>query len=576
MLQAKLINGQYSHAGRKLSNQDFSDVASPTSPQQQLKGLAAAVADGISSSPVSHIASQAAINSFIHDYYSTSDAWSVETSGKRVIASINAWLYSHSKKGEHPYQPDKGYVCTFSAVVIKGNKAHIFHIGDSRIYLCRNGRLEQLTNDHQHLAAEGKSYLSRALGMQENVEVDYHQLELKQHDIVILSTDGFHDFIDTTWLLNQFSQHPSVNDNLAEKLADHALQNGSDDNITLQLLQVKELHPPLTSPITDRVDELPLPPVLTPSQQFDGFNIVRQVHFSARSHVYLVNDVESGQPLVLKTPSVDLRDDEGYLERFCLEEWISRRINNVHVLAAPKYERKKNYLYNLSEFVEGQSLQQWLVDNPNPDLETVRDVIEQVGRGLQSFHRLEMLHQDLRPENIMIDLNGTVKIIDFGSTVVAGIEELGNDKLALPFPGTALYMAPEYFLGEMGTVRSDLFSLAVLTYHLLSGRFPYETHMAKTRTYAQQRKLNYQSVLDNRRHIPSWVDACLRKALQVDPYKRYDELSEFLHDLRHPNPQFVRQSKAPLLERNPLKFWQCLSALLALFNVYLLYILFNN
>ncbi|MEP4888903.1 MAG: protein kinase [Aliiglaciecola sp.] len=573
MQLTKLVNGQYSSAGRKTINQDFYGLASPTQVQAQLNGYAAAVADGISSSEVSHIASQAAVNSFIHDYYSTSDAWSVETSAKRVITSINAWLFAHSKQSEHKYDPDKGYVCTFAAVIVKGNIAHLFHVGDSRIYLCRHNSIQQLTNDHQQIAAEGVSYLSRALGMQDSVEIDHQQFTLCEGDTLLLSTDGFHNFIDPSVLLTHLNHQTQVNDALAENLVQQAIENGSDDNITVQIIQVQSLSSECTSPVSNLVDSLPLPPPLQPGFHIDGFKVIRQLHYSARSHVYLVNDVETEKPVVLKTPSVDLQDDNGYLERFCLEEWISRRINNVHVLKAPKTERPKNYLYTLSEYVDGQSLQQWLTDNPNPGLETVRDIIEQVARGLQAFHRLEMLHQDIRPENIMIDLNGTVKIIDFGSTMVAGIEELGCEQLTLALPGTALYMAPEYFLGEMGTQRSDLFSLAVLTYYMLSGRYPYETHVAKTRTFAQQRKLNYQSVLDAHRHIPTWVDACLRTALQVDPYKRYDALSEFIHDLRHPNPQFLQQSKAPLIERSPLLFWKWLSALLVLLNFYLLYLL---
>ncbi|MBU2876710.1 bifunctional protein-serine/threonine kinase/phosphatase [Aliiglaciecola lipolytica] len=575
MQATKIVTGQYSSAGRKVNNQDFCGFASPTPMQAQLNGFAAALADGISSSQVSHIASQAAVNSFLHDYYSTSDAWSVETSAKRVITSINAWLFAHSKQSEYRYDPDKGYVCTFAAVVIKGTYAHLFHVGDSRIYLCRQGAIEQLTNDHQQIAAEGQRYLSRALGMADSIEIDHQQIGLIAGDILLLCTDGFHDFIDASVVLAQLASHGLVNDGLAERLVNTALENGSNDNITVQLLQIQELSNETSSPVSNLVEQMPLPPPLHPGCQFDGFNVVRQLHYSARSHVYLVNDIDTGQPLVLKTPSVDLQDDDGYLERFCLEEWISRRIHNVHVLKAPSIDRPKNYLYTLSEFVEGQSLQQWLTDNPTPDLVTVRDIIEQVGRGLQAFHRLEMLHQDIRPENIMIDQNGTVKIIDFGSTMVAGIEELDHKQLKLAFPGTALYMAPEYFLGEVGTQRSDLFSLAVLTYYMLSGRYPYETHVAKTRTFAQQRKLNYQSVLDAHRHIPSWVDASLRKALQVDPYKRYDALSEFIHDLRHPNPQFLQQNKAPLLERSPLLFWQWLSALLAILNIYLFYLLNN-
>jgi serine/threonine protein kinase len=182
---------------------------------------------------------------------------------------------------------------------------------------------------------------------------------------------------------------------------------------------------------------------------------------------------------------------------------------------------------------------------------------------------MEILHQDIRPDNLMLDTQGTIKIIDFGAARVAGIVEASAPQPS-DIPGTALFVAPEYFLGETGTTRSDLYSLGVLTYHLLSGDFPYGTGVAKCRTASAQRRLNYQSVLDDDRAIPSWIDETLKKAVQVNPEKRYQELSEFIHDLRHPNPAFLNKTRPPLLERNPVAFWQGVSVLLACALIYLL------
>tara|TARA_R110000764_G_scaffold40098_2_gene89640 strand:- start:727 stop:1416 length:690 start_codon:yes stop_codon:yes gene_type:complete len=226
----------------------------------------------------------------------------------------------------------------------------------------------------------------------------------------------------------------------------------------------------------------------------------------------------------------------------------------------------------VAEYVQGQSLRQWMIDNPKPELESVRQIIEQIAKGLQAFHRLDMLHQDIRPENIMLDQQGTVKIIDFGSTTVAGLQEVGQGCRNNELLGTALYMAPEYYLGEVGTPRSDTFSLAVLAYHMLSGRFPYHTHVAKTRTRSQQNRLIYQSVRDDNSVLPAWLDASLYKALRVDPFKRYSELSEFVHDLRSPNSDFVRKAKPPIMERNPVAFWQGVASVLLISNLYFIYL----
>jgi serine/threonine protein kinase len=192
---------------------------------------------------------------------------------------------------------------------------------------------------------------------------------------------------------------------------------------------------------------------------------------------------------------------------------------------------------------------------------------------LRAFHRLEMLHQDLRPENIMIDSTGTVKIIDFGSTRVAGITDTASPLGPNDILGTAQYTAPEYFLGEGGSARSDIFSLGVITYQMLSGRLPYGAEVAKCKTREAQNKLAYDSVLDDKREIPVWIDGVLRKAVHPNPGKRYEELSEFVYDLRHPNREFLSRGRPPLLDRNPVAFWKGVSLALAVIVVGLLRLL---
>ena len=316
--------------------------------------------------------------------------------------------------------------------------------------------------------------------------------------------------------------------------------------------------------------ELPFPPLLEARMMFDGYQVIRELHASSRSHVYLAVDSETNTQVVIKTPSIDLRGDLAYLERFLMEEWIARRINSAHVLKPCPLTRQRNYLYVATEFIDGQTLTQWMIDNPKPDLETVRGIVEQIARGLLAFHRKEMLHQDLRPENIMIDSNGTVKIIDFGSTRVAGIMEIATPIARTDLLGTAQYTAPEYFLGESGTPYSDMFSLGVITYQMLTGKLPYGAQVARTRTKAAQNKLKYQSLLDDEREIPVWIDEVIRKAVHPNPYKRYEELSEFLYDLRHPNKAFLNKTRPPLMERNPVLFWKSVSLILAVIIAILL------
>ncbi|EAR63009.1 bifunctional protein-serine/threonine kinase/phosphatase [Neptuniibacter caesariensis] len=562
--QLKISTGQYSDKGVKPLNQDFHGAIVPKEPQLSLKGVALALADGISSSDVSQIASETAVKNFLEDFYSTSDAWTVQRSGERVLEAINGWLYSQTQRSEYRLNKDKGYVCTLSALVFKARIAHLFHIGDSRIYRLREGGIEQLTKDHRVWKSKDESYLSRALGVSLDLDLDYQQQHLKEGDIYLLCTDGVYEFSETQFVLDTLEACKNNLDEAAKLIVHQALNEGSADNLTLQIARVEQLPQALESSLKQQVDQLALPPILYARDEIDGYRILRELHANSRSRVYLAEDIESQAQVILKTPSVDMSDDPAYLERFLMEEWVARRISSAHVMKAAKQDRQRNYLYTVMEHIEGQTLAQWLRDTPNPDLETTRNIVEQIAHGLQAMHRKEILHQDMRPENIMIDTTGTVKIIDFGAVLVAGIVEAENTLEQPDMQGTALYMAPEYFVGEVISRRADFYSLAVITYHMLSGRFPYGTNMAKARTTAAQHRLKYRSVLDDERELPAWVDETLRKALQPNVYKRYAELSEFIYDLRHPNASFIGRSRPPLIERNPLFFWKSLSFGLAI------------
>lgn len=553
--------GQYSDRGRKEINQDFHGIRIPEAPQRRAKGIAVALADGISSSTVGHVAAQAAVAGFLEDYFCTPDSWSVKTSAQRVLTALNAWLHAQSQRSPYRYERDRGYVCTLSAMVIKSATAHLFHVGDTRIYRLRDGALEQLTNDHRLRLAEDVHYLGRALGINAQLEIDYRAEALEAGDVFVFATDGVYEHAAAESVVDAVSAHGDDLDRAAEAIAGRAYAQGSGDNLTVQILRIDRLPRAGASELRNQLAERPLPPILAGRMRFDGYTIVRELHGSSRSHVYLAVDDETGARVVLKAPSIELQGDAAYLERFLMEEWVARRVDSAHVLKPSPVRRNPGYLYTAMEFIEGQTLGQWMIDHPRPDLETVRGIVEQIARGLRAFHRLEMLHQDLRPENIMIEPNGTVKIIDFGSTQVAGMREidpLSGGGIEL---GTLQYTAPERLLGEGGTRAADLYALGVITYQMLSGDLPYGMQAAQCRTRADQRRLRYRSLRDGSRAIPPWVDDAICKAVHPEPERRYEKLSEFTFDLRHPSPS---RPDPPLIERHPLAFWQGLSFVLAL------------
>lgn len=565
--------GQHSERGRKQTNQDFHGALVPERAARALKGCAIAIADGIGSSPVSHVASETAVRSFLSDYYDTPDTWTVKTAASRVIAATNAWLHAETRRNRHLHDPegsrDRGYVTTFSALVLRSRTAHIFHVGDARVSRMTQRSLEALTEDHRVVLSAGESYLGRALGAAAHVEIDHRTLAIEAGDVFVLTTDGVHEHVRPEAIVAEIARHGDDLDRAAREIVRRAHENGSGDNLTVQIVRVDTIPDGEPAELSGRIDDLPPAPLLDPPTSFDGYRVLRTLHASHRSHVYLAIDGETGRTVALKVPSSDLHADPAGLQRLMMEEWVARRIDSPHVLGAPPRTRRRSHLYAVMDYVEGRTLAQWLRDNPEPELEAVRRLVEQIAAGLRAFHRREMVHRDLRPDNILIDAAGTVRIIDFGSTRIAGLaqDDPSVDDAVL---GTVQYTAPECLAGRPATPGSDIFSVGVIAYQMLTGRLPYGAEAARAFSAARAHRLHYVSVAAARTGLPAYVDAALRKAVHPSPLQRYDILSAFVHDLRHPNPSLPGIRRAALLERDPVLFWKLVSLALTLAVIYLL------
>ncbi len=538
--------GQHSETGRKQENQDSFGILIPDEPDITYKGIAAVIADGVSGCEDGKVASESCVKSLLLDYYATPDSWSVKRSVEKVLLATNRWLHG---QGSQP----GSLASTLSALIVKSNTAHLFHVGDSRIYRLRGDKLEQLTHDHSWGTGENQ-YLSRAMGIDLRLDIDYRTLAVEAGDIFIFTTDGVHEYVPPEAIVEAVERHDDLNQ-AAYELVREAYDAGSPDNLTCQIIHFRQLPVPSEQEVLLKLTELPFPPLLEPGMKLDGYRIVREISASKRVQIYLAVDEASGDKVVLKTPSPNFEDDPIYIDLFSHEEWVGSRLESPHVMKVFKPRRKRSFLYLVSEYIEGETLRQWMDEHPRRDFQQVRDLVGQMAKGLSAFHRLEMLHQDLKPENVMIDKDGIVKLIDFGSVKIAGLEEISSPLERIQLLGTKHYAAPEYFLGYTGTQRSDQFSLAVIAYELLTGHLPYgekygEGNVTQVK-YITARRWNPD--------IPVWMDRALEKALSIDPEKRYDALTEFVHDLEKPNPNFLQRDRQPLIERDPVAFWRAVA-----------------
>ena len=335
-------------------------------------------------------------------------------------------------------------------------------------------------------------------------------------------------------------------------------------------MRVDALPDGAASEVFGQPHELPLPPLLEARMVFDGYRIVRELHGSSRSHIYLAVDIETDAVVTIKIPSIDLRDDPAYLKRFMMEEWVARRIDSPHVLKPCLLSRKRNFLYVVTEYIDGQTLAQWMIDNPKPsagDRARHRRADRQGPARLPPQGDAASGHP-ARQHHDRHDRHGEDHRFRFDH------DHRRRRGRAVRRPQRhswhAQYTAPEYFLGEPATSRSDLFSLGVITYQMLTGKLPYGAQIAQARTRSQFNRLVYRPASHGDREVPVWVDGTLEKAVHPNPYKRYDSLSEFLFDLRHPNANYSSTSSTPLIERNPLLFWKSTTVVLALAVIVLL------
>lgn len=577
MVTAKVLKLSFagkSSAGVRTQNQDaFAVHHSQDSQVLTHKGVIACLADGVSCSQNGQQASQLCVTQFIQDYLSTIDTLSVKQAANQVLSALNAWLHHHSQQSELRHN---GFVSTFSGLIFKSNSLHVFHVGDTRIYRLRQGELLQLTRDHCHQGFGDKGMLTRALGMDSHLEIDYQYHEVQLGDLYLLTTDGIHDWLSLADLQAELQQPISLAQSTvqaalnaqAELLVTQALAKGSEDNLSSLLLKVEALpHGDVHSLSTDLLQRV-IPPVMAVGNRLDDFEVISVLHSGSRSHVYLVEQhSDNGKPnkqrYVLKAPSLHFSEDSEYLNGFIRELWVGQRVQHPSLMKV--YPTQSAFLYHLCEFIEGQSLRQWMYDHPNADLEQARKLLASMVIAVRALQRMGVAHGDIKPDNFIVTKQGGLALIDYGAAQAQGLLELSPvTGQSMPL-GDVSYMAPEYVAKGCGSHATDIYAVGVIMYELLTGALPY-----KQRSLARSRhqRWEYISACIPRKEIPQWLDLALAKACHYDPTQRYASLSELVADMSTPNQALLsRVHKAPLLKRDPLRFWQGTTAILLMILV---------
>lgn len=534
--------GHASLTGPRARNEDFVGAVTPEGAALDNKGLLAALADGVGGHADGREAAEFTVRSLLNDYYATPDTWSVPHSLDKVITAANRWLYAQSQKRAQA----AGMATTLSALVLRGRRWHTAHVGDSRIYLLRGGALRSLTQDHVWEHPELRTVLSRAVGLDYRLGIDFDEGELETGDVFVLLSDGVWATLRDKRIQAILARHSDPQE-AAFALAEAAVDSGAQDNCSAIVVTVIALPRDTLRDSIERIRALPPPPRLKPGQSIDGLQVLDVLHDSRITLLYRVR-LPDGSSGVLKT----LHGHAGAEDAAALahEEWIARRVSHAafpQVLDWPQ----RTGLYYLMSWHDGETLRQRLARGHRFSAAEVAETGEKLLRGLAALHRLAIIHRDIKPDNVHLGADGRLRILDLGvaaSDARAEGEHFGE----INNPGTPSYMAPELFSAgedkQRASESSDLYAVGATLYELCTRRYPY----GEVEPFQHPKFGDPTPPTRYRPDLPEWLESVLLKAVAREPERRFETAEEFILALQHgANRPLAVPRRRPLMERDP-------------------------
>lgn len=542
--------GEASAKGPRDENQDAIRIATPNASLAASKGLLFALADGVSGCPDGGLAARATLQALTLDYYSTPETWAVAQSLDRLLTAHNRWLQANG--GGQPL------LTTLSALVLRGRRYTLAHVGDCRVY-CWDGRhLQRLSEDHVWEQPGMQHVLTRALGLDQHLLVDYREGELSIGETYLLLSDGVWAALGEADI-EQVLQAEADLQHVASALVAAAHAAGSADNASALVLRVEALPEAGLADTLAQLHDWPVPPRLKAGQLFEGWRVEGLAAESRQSLLYRVRDAQA-RAWLLKTLPAQRLDELGAGPALLQEEWFLRRVAGrcfPEVAALPH----RHYLYYVQREYAGRTLAERLRDGPLPLTEWL-ELAPRVIRALGMLHRRNIIHRDIKPENLHLGEDGEVRVLDFGLAYCPGLSERAETGV----PGTPSYLPPEAFEGAPPEPRQDLYAVGVTLYHALTGAYPY----GEIEPFQRPRFGAPAPASRYRPDTPAWLDELLRQAVAVDPQARFETAEQWLLAFDGADRQVLPSAVRPLLERNPLAFWRLFALVSLLANLTLL------
>ena len=554
-MSLQLSFAEASAIGPREENQDALRLVTPTADIAASKGFLFAIADGVSQCADGGLAARTTLQALALDYYATPQTWGVAQSLDRLLLAQNRWLQANG--GGLPL------LTTVSALVLRGQRFTLAHVGDCRVYRWHAGQLQRISEDHVWEQPGMQHVLKRALGLDQHLVLDFLDGELRTGECFVLLSDGVWATLGDTAIAAILRDQPNL-DSAAQTLVNAAHLAGSQDNASALLVRVDALGEASIGDALIHLQQWPLPPPLKPGQPFEGWQVECLLGQSQQSLLYRVRDSQQ-QPWLLKT--LPMGNDPVAAQALLSEEWFLKRVAGRSFPEIHPATQRQHLYYVMREY-PGQTLAQRFSEHGPLPIEQWRALAERLLRAVGMLHRRQILHRDIKPENLLLAADGELRLLDFGLAYCPGLSADPSNQL----PGTPSYIAPEAFNGDAPTAQQDLYAVGVTLYYLATGHYPY----GEIEAFQRPRFGVPVSAQRYRPDLPDWLGQSLERGVNADPTERYETAEEWLLVLEQGERRSLSARPRPLLEREPLKVWRTLALISLLSNLLLLFALFHG
>ncbi len=470
------------------NNEDYLAMWQPETPEEKLRrGSLTLLADGVGGHGRGEVASRLAVETALQAYKEST----LETPLRHVLASMftqaNTAVYDEGMK-----EVKGGRMSTtLTAAIFRNNELAIGHVGDCRCYLIRKGEIRCLTTDHSYVglqmkmglltreeaqASDMRSVLTKCIGQELVMSPDVDVHLVTKDDLIVTCCDGVHGVLSDEDIAEAAVLYKPAD--ACRYLIRLAERKGTEDNVSVQVVRVDRVYPVAYhrgTPYHIKGTEPTMGHEVQVGQVLDGrFEITDVVSRSGMASIFKATDLETKKTVAVKVPLLQYESDPAFYSRFEREEEIGKTLEHPYILhIIPMANKSRPYI--AMEYLEGQTLGQLLRKvKPLPETDAIT-IASRLADALDYMHRRRMnvIHRDLKPDNIMICNDGTLRIMDFGIAKVTGLRRITFAGFS-PTMGTPDYMAPEQVKGQRGDERTDIYSLGAMLYEMLTGKAPFE------------------------------------------------------------------------------------------------------